>query len=72
MVTNDAATAYALKSLLQVAPKREPSVKRQLSVFVARGFESSKPVCVYGKDKDSKTVSVIVAGEVSIPKILAV
>ncbi|KAK8814214.1 hypothetical protein WA158_008076 [Blastocystis sp. Blastoise] len=71
MITNDSATAYAFKSMFETLPLREPIESRNLSIYIARGLDCEQPLSVIGQDDINKTISIAVAGEVSIEHILA-
>lgn len=69
-VTNDPATALAVKNLLHRMPLRHPQTPHPLGLIVARGMP--KTFTAIGEDPHSRALTVLVGGNASVETIVNV
>lgn len=69
-VTNDPATALAVKNILHRMPLRHPQTPHPLGLIVARGM--SEDFTVIGRDPHSRALTVLVGGNVPMETIMRV
>lgn len=69
-VTNDPATALAIKNILHRMPIRHPQTPHPLGLIVARGM--SEDFTAIGNDPHSRALTVLVGGNPSINAIVNV
>lgn len=69
-VTNDPATALAMKNLLHRMPLRHPQTPHPLGLIIARGMPQT--FTAIGEDPHSRALTVLVSGNASIENIIKV
>ena len=69
-ITNDPATALAVKQMLHRMPLRDPQTPHPLGLIVARGM--SQTFTAIGEDPQSRALTVLVGGDAPIETIMQV